>query len=62
MPDATNTDDYMGTEGAKSAVKVVQEKIDSGSSAEEVVRSLADNEWRYSVARGNDGKTGRGAD
>ena len=29
MPDATNTDDYMGTEGAKSAVKVVQEKIEA---------------------------------
>jgi len=46
MPTAKTTDDYMNTEGAKSAVQVVQEKMDSGSSAEDVVRSLAESGLR----------------
>lgn len=46
MPRAKTTEDYMSTEGAQSAVKVVQEKMDAGSSAEDVVRSLADSGLR----------------
>jgi len=62
MPSPKTTDDYMGTEGAKSAVKVVQEKMDAGASAEDVVRSLSDSGLRvYSEGEMDEYKADEGS-